>query len=94
MTDHFSFKQIMIMVCTGAIIFLTFIGLIAFIGLTIQRNDSSVTTRICSDAESRCKVYTIEVKNAEITGKTLSDLSERIINALNEQQKLNDTRLK
>lgn len=88
MTDQFSFKQIMIMVCTGAIIFL------AFIGIIIPRNDSSVTTRICSDAESRCKVYTIEVKNAEITGKTLSDLSERIINGLNEQQKLNDTRLK
>lgn len=77
MTDQFSFKQIMIMMCTGAIIFL------AFIGLIMPRNESSVTTRICSDAESRCKVYTIEVNNADITGKALSDLAERIINGLN-----------
>lgn len=77
MTDQFSFKQIMIMMCTGAIIFL------AFIGLIMPRNESSVTTRICSDAETRCKVYTIEVNNADITGKALSDLAERIINGLN-----------
>lgn len=80
MTGQFSFKQIMIMGCTVAIIFLAFI---AFIGLIIPRNESSVTTRICSDAESRCKVYTIEVNNADITGKALSDLAERIINGLN-----------
>lgn len=77
MTDKFSFKQIMILLCTGAIISL------AFIGLIIPRNDSSVTTRICSDAESRCKVYTVEVKNADIGPKALSELAERIITGLN-----------
>lgn len=77
MTNRFSFKQIMILLCTCTIIFL------AFIGLIIPRHCSSVTTRICSDAEARCKVYTVEVKNADIGPKALSELTERIINGLN-----------
>lgn len=83
MTDRFSFKQIMILLCTCATILLAFIGLIAFIGLSTPQNDSSVTTRICADAEARCKVYTVEVKNADIGPKGLSDLAERIITGLN-----------
>ena len=78
MTDRFSFKQIMILLCAGAIIFLTFIGII------IPPNGSSVTTRICTDAETRCKVYTVEVKNADIGPKALSELAERIITGLNQ----------
>lgn len=84
MKDRFTFKQIMILLCTGAIIFLAFFGLMAFIGLSTPQNESSVTTRICADAETRCKVYTVEVKNADIGPKGLSDLAERIITGLNQ----------
>ncbi len=83
MTNRFTFKEIMILLCTGAIIFLAVFGLIAYIGLSTLQNDSSVTTRICADAETRCKVYTVEVKNADIGPKGLSDLAERIITGLN-----------
>ena len=69
--DRFTFKQIMILVCTVAGLFLVFIGMLA-------GNSSSVTTRVC-EGDSPCKSYTVEVRNANITGDALSELSERII---------------
>ena len=74
--DRFTFKQIMILVCTVAGLFLVFIGLM--IG-----NIRSVTTRVC-DGDSPCKVYTVEVRNANIAGDALSELSERIITGINQ----------
>ena len=72
--DRFTFKQIMILVCTMAGLFLVFICLM--IG-----NISSVTTRVC-EGDSPCKVYTVEVRNADIAGEALSELSERIITGI------------
>jgi hypothetical protein len=72
--DRFTFKQIMILVCTVAGLFIVFIGMM--IG-----NISSVTTRVC-DGDSPCKVYTVEVRNANIAGDALSELSERIITGI------------
>jgi hypothetical protein len=74
--DRFTFKQIMILVCTMAGLFLVFIGLMV-------GNISSVTTRVC-DGDSPCKVYTVEVRNANIAGDALSELSERIITGINQ----------
>jgi hypothetical protein len=64
----------MILVCTMAGLFLVFIGLMV-------GNISSVTTRVC-DGESPCKVYTVEVRNANIADDALSELSERIITGI------------
>ena len=72
--DRFTFKQIMILVCTAAGLFLVFIGM-------MMGNISSVTTRVC-DGDSPCKVYTVEVRNANIAGDALSELSERIITGI------------
>jgi hypothetical protein len=74
--DRFTFKQIMILVCTMAGLFLVFIGLMV-------GNISSVTTRVC-DGDSPCKVYTVEIRNANIAGDALSELSERIITGINQ----------
>ena len=72
--DRFTFNQIMILVCMVAVLFIVFIGM-------MMRNSSSVTTRVC-DGESPCKVYTVEVRNANIAGDALSELSERIITGI------------
>lgn len=72
--DRFTFKQIMILVCTMAGLFLVFIGLMV-------GNISSVTTRVC-DGDAPCKVYTVEVRNANIADEALSELSERIITGI------------
>ena len=72
--DRFTFKQIMILVCTLAGLFLVFIGM-------MMGNSSSVTTRVC-DGDSPCKVYTVEVRNANIAGDALAELSERIITGI------------
>lgn len=74
--DRFTFKQIMILVCTMAGLFLVFIGM-------MFGNISSVTTRVC-DGDSPCKVYTVEVRNANIADDALSELSERIITGINQ----------
>lgn len=72
--DRFTFKQIMILVCTVAGLFLVFIGMLV-------GNISSVTTRVC-EGDSPCKAYTVEVRNANIAGDALSELSERIITGI------------
>jgi hypothetical protein len=72
--DRFTFKQIMILVCTLAGLFLLFIGMLV-------GNISSVTTRVC-EGDSPCKSYTVEVRNANIAGDALSELSERIITGI------------
>lgn len=72
--NRFTFNQIMILVCMVAVLFIVFIGM-------MMRNSSSVTTRVC-DGESPCKVYTVEVRNANIAGDALSELSERIITGI------------
>lgn len=72
--DRFTFREIMILVCTVAGLFLVFIGMLA-------GNISSVTTRVC-EGDSPCKSYTVEVRNANIAGDALSELSERIITGL------------
>jgi hypothetical protein len=72
--DRFTFKQIMILVCTVAGLFLVFIGMMV-------GNISSVTTRVC-EGDSPCKAYTVEVRNTNITGDALSELSERIITGI------------
>ena len=74
--DRFTFRQIMILVCTMAGLFLVLIGMI--IG-----NTSSVTTRVC-EGDSPCKSYTVQVRNANIAGEALSELSERIITGINQ----------
>lgn len=72
--DRFTFREFMILVCTVAGMFLVFIGMLA-------GNISSVTTRVC-EGDSPCKSYTVEVRNANIAGDALSELSERIITGL------------
>ena len=72
--NRFTFNQIMILVCMVAVLFIVFIGM-------MMRNSSSVTTRVC-DGESPCKVYTVEVRNANIAGDALSELSESIITGI------------
>lgn len=72
--DRFTFKQIMILVCTLAGLFMVSIGMM--IG-----NTSSVTTRVC-EGDSPCKSYTVQVRNANIAGDALSELSERIITGI------------
>lgn len=74
--DKFTFKQIMILICTGTGLFLVFIGMLLMLGRT-----SSVTTRVC-DGDSPCKVYTVEVRNVNIEADSLSGLSERIIKGI------------
>ena len=75
--DRFTFKQIMILVCTVAGLFIVFL---VFIGM-LMGNSSSVTTRVC-DGDSPCKVYTVEVRNTNIAGDALAELSERIITGI------------
>lgn len=74
--DRFTFRQIMILVCTLAGISL--IGLGMLVG-----NRSSVTASICVK-DTPCTNYTVTVQNANIAGESLSELSERIITGIRE----------
>ena len=74
--DTFSFKQIMIIVCTLALIALVGIGM-------LMGNRSTVTLRVC-ESDTPCVYYTVETQNANIAGDALSELAERLVKGIRE----------
>lgn len=74
--DRFTFKQIMIIVCTLALIALVGIGM-------LLGNRSTVTLRVC-ETDTPCAYYTVETQNTNLGGEALSELAEKIITGIRE----------